>query len=322
MEKIKKIVRSIYLALFNLFVGLDNAQVEMLGQKTQSLGKDGVSSEVQSETQNVFYDLKHGRVTKEVKMLRYKIYLNALEVSKRKISNVIMNDFTGEYSVDMVKKYKKTAYGDPNDNERVEIILFNNLILSEDFEETIGRVSDNIEKNLNVNDKVKINVCRGDMIPKMFIENYVECLYVRKSEGDKKIIELYINKYQSEDILRKNVLLKQIERKMNGVYNGNIFDIEKISFETNNCYGIDDLYVLTYKIDGFYKIVEHNGFYIIKYHATLDDVYDIMGEVYDENQDLLYQNIEAKKQEIGLDEYDEDRYSKDSLIGRIMNNDL
>ena len=322
MKKIKKILRNLYLTFHNIFVGLDIAQTEMLGQKTQSLGKDGVSSEVQSESQNVFYDLKQGRVTKEVKMLRYKMYLTALEATKRKISNLTINDFTGEYKVETTKKYKKRVSGDPTNDECVEIILFNNLSIIEGTEKTFNRVIDGIEKNINVESNIKINVNRGDKIPKLFIENYVEYLYVRKIEDDKKIIELYINKYQSEDILRKNVLLKNIERKMNGVYRGDIFEIENITFETNNCYGIDDFYILTYKIDSFYKIIEHNGFYIIKYYATLEDIYDIMSDVYDENQALLYKNKELKKNEIGLKDYDEDKYEKDSLIDRLIKGDI
>ncbi len=307
-----------------LFFGLKKADIEMLSTKTQSLEGDGAASEVPIAQEGLLNDLKQGRVTQEVRQLRYKLYLTCLEASKRKITSLSINDFTGAYDVQTSKKYKRRAKGDPFDDYKVEIVLLNNLNSGELIEETAKRIDyeTDLEKNQNIQSQTSITIEREN-IPKFYIENYVDKLFVRNIDGENKLIELYVSEYPDPNNRRTHVLVKELEKlEKDSTLKAQFLDFRLLSFETNNCHGIDDHYSLVYEITDYDKVVKYNGFYIIKLKAVLFDVKDFISEIYEESQAKKYETNEKKEQIYDMGAADKiDKYKENSLLGLLTNKD-
>lgn len=191
---------------------------------------------------------------------------------------------------DYSKILKKIKIDDIDDIDTydLEIVVFNNektVGLSETFEQ-IKNFGSNEEiiivdgekklkvdiNNISLDSSVKtdktIKVSR-DFIPKFYIENYTKKLNIRKITDDEKLLEFYVSKFPSEYTNSAN-FISEIKRLIErGPRNFNFLEIDGVGFSSNDTIGVEKYRYYEYEITKYDKIIEFDGYYVIKFFANV-----------------------------------------------------
>lgn len=270
--------------------------------------------------------LIQGEVTQEVRDLRWRMYkvLEASDdltttiigynedgipitktetaASERVLLNKIKLDEYDDYPLEMVQN------NEPITMSANEAALNPNITeySHEEYQESnsydeINNVSSNtigIINNEDYNSFIKPEhpvVVTRDFRPKFEIEKYAKKLHVRKIDDQIKLLEFYISKYPDDYDRKTRLLISELKRTIENPRGSNILDINEVKFITYNTLGSKDFYLYEYKVESFDKIIEFDGFYVIKFKCVVTTNGEYLLEKYrEEALDIKYKNKERK----------------------------
>jgi len=305
-----------------------NVEKNALGQETIDLGTD--TGNYQRHNQGTLADsLIQGELTEEVKNLRWRI-LKVLDASDKMIISSLGVDEDGYHVLDieepnavgqkvLLAKIKTDKYDDYPlelvvDNKNItlgsqDIMELSNLhaYSLEDVKESIKKDEDGNEIQATLaeldNDTFQstikgekpVKVVR-DLRPKFEIEKYANKLNVRNIDGTKKLLEFYISIYPDEYDRKTRLLISEIKRAINNPRSSDILNISGVGFTSYKTVGVKDFHQFQYMVTGFDKIIEYDGYYVIKFKADIivDGEY-LLNKYRMEELDNKYKNKEAKK---------------------------
>lgn len=261
-----------------LSLALSNLEKNTL-HNTGELISDDVGT-VQLHKQGMLSDdLIQGKLTEEVIQLRARIYKVLNEAEKYTYKS-------GERGIKVDKSIPKNIIGEPSDVLAVELVVNNTAFMS-----NLMSSSNNIDAKGE-----KTIVVTRNCIPKFKIEQYSEKLYIKKYDENKKMLEFFIPKYVDVYDRKTNMLIAEIKRGINNPKSIDLLDITEVGFISNNTIGTTNYNEFLYTIDKFYKIIEYEGWYVIKFIATptVNGV-SIVEKYRNEKLDNAYNNKEPKK---------------------------
>lgn len=155
---------------------------------------------------------------------------------------------------------------------------------------TIGEL-----KNNNVELNLPLNIGREHR-PKFKLENHTKKLYIRKISHNKFLLEFFISKYPEQFDKKHHFFLSDIKKIIDNPsrYNSTI-DFNTVSFITNNTIGVPDFLEFEYTINKFDKIVEFNGFYVVKFISEVTtEARSIIDQFKNSELDEKYNNKEKR----------------------------
>lgn len=142
---------------------------------------------------------------------------------------------------------------------------------------TVGEISfEHLESSNKTERTVLVN---REFPSKINIENYTEKLVVRKITDEEKLLEFYVSKYVDEYDRKTIFLISEIKKVMKNPRTSNIVDITEVGFlTTKKTSGAYPNKLYEYKVTKFDKIVEYEGYYVIKFKASVlvngEDVFE------------------------------------------------
>lgn len=306
--------------LATLSLAMANVEKNALTQTGEGLASD--VTQTRRMTQGQLADsLKHGEVTQEVLNLKWRTYkiLKATEgvtaeiigyddnnmpitrvVKKdnKKVLKKVKLDEVDKYELEMVLDNTEIAYGgnEAMDNEHVsiyDIAKINYDDKGEVISASHGEI-DALEFYATNKTERPIKILR-DNVPNFFLENFTKKLNVRKIDKDHRMLEFYVSKYPDEYNRTSRLFISNIKKAIENPTQNTMLNIKGVEFVTYKSLGVSDFLEFKYEIDSFDKIIEFNGFYVIKFIATVKtDGRDITEEHRVEELDKKY-NEKAKK---------------------------
>ena len=300
---------------------LATAKVEQnaLSQEGQSLGTE--ASKFQRHSQGTLADdLVNGVITQEVKDLRWRMY-KVLEASAKVSAKVVGDLDSGEYEIEtyisegtdvILNKVKL----DSTDDYKLEMVVdgeairkgreealnanaINTGLAEEEFidedgntRKTLGVISNEDNEYHDIEYPIKVD--RED-IPKFYIEKYTKKLNVRVIDETHRLVEFYISKYPSEYNRNTYLLVSELKRAMVNPRSTNILYIDNIGFVSYKTIGVNDFRVFEYKVIEFDKVVEFDGYFVIKFKCEVTTNGEYLLEKYREvDLDNKYEKKERK----------------------------
>lgn len=251
---------------------------------------DNIGQEHKLEHQRLSSALKQGEVTQQVKELRWRMYkiLDQVDGMKTRIIGTEKDaagdkrNITETYSVKTIDMSKFKM--EPSDKNKLEIIVNNDSIstgMVQSMEHKEKMVDGEISPDeLNSTEKEhKIVMVNREFPSKINIEQYTLKLVVRTISEEEKMLEFYVSKYPDEYDRKTIFLISEIKKCMLNPRSTNIIDISEVGFlTTNSTIGVRANQLFEYKINNFIKIVEFEGYYVIKFSANIlvngEDVFE------------------------------------------------
>lgn len=301
MSKIKNWVRK---KAAMLSLSFSNVEKNAFGQNGQALSNE--TNQVQRHNQgDVMDDLINGRVTQEVQDLRWRTY------------KVMMAAENYAFDPKALENYKTDA---TDENAKLEIVLdntteYNSVTEMMDLErlnlETKAKISHRIIENEEtalashgsidamdyfafVKPDKRINVYRDSYL-KFNIEQYTKFLHIKSFEDKKCLLEFYVSKYPIQEDRKTFMFIKEVQKLILNPLASNITNINGVEFITQNCLGKPDHLKFKYENLIFHKVVEFNGFYVIKFKADETISGENTFEKYKENiLENKYENKERR----------------------------
>ncbi len=315
MGKNTRIMKWIKSKLMGLAIAISNVEKNIFSQEKKQVG---INKIVNNEKKTLMQSLKDNEITEEVKDLRWRMYkiLRHANNSESKVESYIDG-----VPVLSIKKYdSKRALSkvmiDSFDNYKLELVIDNtpivlsgidvisndNIVQSdviinydEETKETSATHGEISNKDYtNIKGESPIIVTR-DLIPKFEIENFTKKLNVRAINETEKLLEFYISKYPDNDNRHTSFLISDIKKAIENPRMAAFLEIKTVSFVTYNSVGKEDFYEYEYEVKSLDKIIEYNGFYVIKYKANvIVDGLDILEEYKQAGLEEKYNKIEKR----------------------------
>ena len=296
-------------------------------------GKDFDLNERQEQSHKkgtLEYALIQGEVTQEVRDLRWRMYkvleatdgltttitgydedgMPITKTEKAKTQRVLLDkvvlDEYDDYQLEIVQDNEPTTMGakEAGLNQNLSAYTDTQIIENKRKEKvdndlgyaegtTLGEISnDDYESFIKPEHPVVVD---RDFRPKFEIEKYTKKLHVRRIDDNKKLLEFYVSKYPDEFDRKTRLLISEIKRAIQNPRSVDMLDITGIKFITYKTLGSKDFHVYEYKVESFDKIIEFDGFYVIKFkcEVTVNGEY-LLEEYREEELDKKYQNKERK----------------------------
>ena len=298
---------------------LANVEKNAIGQKGNEL-ENNINQE-QRNTQGTLADsLVNGVITADVENLRWRMY-KILEAAQAYKTNVTFEN--GKEVIDYVKNNKnisliKTKI-DTFDDYKLEMVVNNDPIVIGSFDLLDD---DNIIYNnkpiINYNEKgEEISATHGEIkgvssyvnrskrpiiigresLPKFLIEDYTKKLNVRIINETERLLEFYVSSYPDEENRNTRLLISDIKKAITAPRHYNMLDIKEIGFITFDTIGVNNYLMYQYDNVVFDKIIEFNGFYVIKFKSKIViNGLNILEEYRVKSLDVKYENKERKRQ--------------------------
>jgi hypothetical protein len=105
--------------------------------------------------------------------------------------------------------------------------------------------------------------------PNFFIENYTKKMNIRKINKKERLFEFYVSKYVDEYNRTTRLFQSSVKKAIEGV-NQTFLEFDGIEFVTYKTIGVQDFLLFKYNNITFDKIVEFNGFYVIKFKGEVE----------------------------------------------------
>ena len=302
-----------------IILSVSNVEKNALGQNSEGLETD--ITKHQRHTQGQLADsLINGEVTQEVLNLKWRTYkiLKATEGLKSIITGY------DEDGMPIVKTTKKNAKSglkkinvDKYDDYKLEMVLDNSEIalntadiMGNEHLSVLENVSENYDEEGNLISVSHATIGsteltateKGDRhiiverkeLSNFFIENYTKKLNIRAINKKEKLLEFYVSIYPDEYNKNSKLFLTSIKKVINGK-NETFLNIDAIEFLTYKTVGVEDFLLYRYENLKFDKIVEFNGFYVIKFKGNLIiDGEDILEEHRVDYLDKKYEEKQKK----------------------------
>lgn len=267
MKKIKDSIRNKIMALA---IAFSNVERNAFSQKEKDNLDEGTNSSTDKDTGTLLNSLKNNVITEEVKNLRWRTY----KILTKTRSNTtplkdIMVDPSDDGTLEMV--IDNTPNKLTNDTVFNTVNLFDKPIITYNTDGTEKSASHGEISDLDFKveeQELPITVIRNS-IPKFNIEKYTHKLHVREIDGENKLLEFYVSKYPDANNRTSNFFISELKKTIQNPRASSLLDILGVKFITLNSIGVDDFYEYEYTITSFDKIVEFNGFYLIKFKAKV-----------------------------------------------------
>ena len=290
MKKLKNWFRQ-KMALLSL--AMSNVEKNALGQQGETLNTD--ISKFQRHTQGQLADsLKQGEITQEVIDLRWRTYkilretegvtaeivgydehgmpiVKTKKVNRKLGLKKVKLDPSDEYKLEMVVDNSEIVIGGNQAMENEHISLLDEVLKSEnengDLVATHG-VINSVEYFATNKSERPIMVIR-DILPNFYLENFTLKMNVRTINKTDKLLEFYVSKYPDEYNRTSRLFISEVKKIMNDGINSTMLEFNEINFITYKTLGSDDFLEYEYDSISFDKIVEFNGYYVIKFIGKL-----------------------------------------------------
>jgi hypothetical protein len=313
--KMKWIKNKIAMVLFSLSV-LDK---KILAQKTNTIN-DNIDFIIEKDQGALHHGLRNQIVNEEVKKLRWRMYkvlkeINGVNVDIvgyddnnmpiTKIKKVDKKVGLSKIKLDSYDRYKLEMVIDNTeiplsgiesfDNDKIDILETpkNNFINGVVASSTHGNISAN-EYFATHKSKVPIKIER-DSIPKFELEVYTKKLNIRKINNTDRLLEFYVSLYPDIYNRRSRLFISDIKKAIENPRGSTILDIKNVSFVTHKTLGVEDFRGYSYDIKSFDKIIEFNGYYVVKFiGVVVVDGVDIFDEYRVDELDKKYDKKEKK----------------------------
>jgi hypothetical protein len=276
-----------------LILAMSNVEKNALGQQGETLGSD--VNQTQRNTQGQLADsLKQGEITQEVMNLRWRTY-KILKESEGVTAEIVGYDEDGMPIVKTKKVNKKLGLKkvklDPFDEYKLEMVVDNseiviggNQAMNNDnislFDEVIQSTNENgdlvathgIIESIDyfaTNKSERPIILTRDNLPNFYLENFTLKMNVRTIDKTNKLLELYVSKYPDEYNRTSRLFISEVKKIMNDGIASTMLDFNEISFITYKTLGADDYLEYEYNNISYDKIVEYNGYYVIKFNAKI-----------------------------------------------------
>jgi hypothetical protein len=270
--------------------------------------------------------LSRGELTQEVRDLRWRMYkvLDATEkYEQNKTVKIIGYEEDGVTPIVEVVSSKKTAGMskiklDKFDDYKLELVVNNDevtlgaflddvkehsqdeiiktIVIAPDGKSgtaTIGEI--NSEQHESSNKSERVISCTRDFRPKFEIEKFAKKMNVRTISDTEKLLEFYVSIYPNTDNRKSNLFLSEVKKAMTNPRMVDFLDILTVEFVSYNTIGVIDLHDFEYKINSFDKLIEFDGYYVIKFKAeVIKDGISLIEQYREDDLDERYKNKERK----------------------------
>ena len=294
----RKILLNIVVFFKSLAWGMRGADKVISSSNKDTDGADVGGIEQQKHQDSVYADLLRGEVTQEVKEVRYEMY-----EAERKSKEY-------EYGGNG-RAVKKSMFDDDDMFSGVENSDNLDVVLIQENKEELGtlkdngiyaygeRVSlaDNAKYDLRTKDKKEHTISiKRDFFPSFRIEDYTEKIVVKKCDENTAVLDFYIPSYRKQFDNNSKLFIRKLEQIRSGETRSDIVDLPNVEFITFNAVGVHDL--IHFEFDGlsFQKILDFDGFYIVRFRSHIvDSGTDLTKEFYDEATAKKIENNEMRK---------------------------
>ena len=290
-------------------IALSNVERNTLKQSGGSLSDD--ANQEQQINQNQFIlDLMQGRVTQEVKNLRWRMYKILDYLQGKDVTVTTDKDGNVKYEAkDKVYKQKlKKVKIDDTDPYDLELVIDNTssetmgytdmlddkILKQTEDSKSLGSINLS-EYTTYVKKEGKVLIKRTTM-PRFKLERYLKKVNVRDIDGDTKLLEFYVNKYPDEYDRLQKMFIHDVKKTIENPRTSTLIEIDSISFITYKDTGIADNRYFEFDMLSYDKIVEFDGSYVIKFKAKPTVWAESVIEQFREKElDAKYETIERKE---------------------------
>lgn len=323
--KMKWIKNKIISFLFSLSV----FDKKILSQEKEKINKSSVINN-DKDIGTLAHSLKHSIINEEVENLRWRTYkvlretegvsaeivgydedgmpiVKTKKIDKKKGLRKVKLDPHDDYPLELVLDNKEIVIGGNDAMENEYITIFDSIIENHNDKGELTSVThgeiDSVEFFATNKSEVPIKITRNN-IPKFRLETYTKKLNVRKIDEDKRLLEFFVNKYADEYNRTSRLFLSDLKKAIIEPEKSTILEFEKVNFVSYKTLGSDDFLEYKYEILSYDKIVEFDGYYVVKFIA----------KVIENGKDILetYKMVE-------LDKKYESKTKKYETINKIPN---
>lgn len=273
-------------------LAMSNVEKNAFSQSSEGLNSD--INTVQRHTKGQLMDsLINGEITQEVMDLRSRMY-NMLEAADAYTTKIVGYDDDGMPITETRLKNKGNELVnvkvEPSDLNVLEFVVKNyDIALS-------------IKESIDMGDKLKINAHKPiklikNSIQKFDLEQFIVKMHVRNISDTEKLLDIYVSKYPNEDNRTSRLFVSEMKKALDNPRILNAIDFSGLEFITDNhnVIGVDNNLEFKYEILSFDKVVEYNGFYVLKYKAKpIINGENIFAKYRQEEFDKKYENKEAR----------------------------
>jgi len=256
-----------------IFLALSNVEKNALGQETKALSDD-VGNEQSVKQNQLALDLLQGRITQEVKDLRWRTY--------KILEHVQTKDFTLQYdehgnpmkATSKNKNYHeklKKVKTDPSLPYKLEMVIDNTPTKTQGYTD-MNSESDNLtasEHDTHIKSISKIKLNRST-IPRFKLETYIKKLHIYGISETEKLLEIHISKYPIVEDRTHRMFIKEIEAAMVNSRNITTLEIDSIEFITYKDIAVSDSRFFKFNELNLELIVEFDGDFMIRYKSVAD----------------------------------------------------
>ena len=134
-----------------------------------------------------------------------------------------------------------------------------------------------------------------EYLPNFYLENYTNKLNVRKINKKERLLEFYVSVYPDEYNKNSALFLNNVKKTFDNPKQ-KFLEFDGVEFVTYKTIGVEDFLMFKYKNLKFDKIVEFNGYYIIKFIGEVEiNGHDIFEEHRVSELDKKYEQKASKK---------------------------
>ena len=292
MKWIKKKIRHF---ISTLMVALYNTEQTTLSNKGGYIGEDVKHSKTMEE-QDMLQDLIQGRITLEVKNLRWRMY-KVLEASANALATRTVNEKGEEdFKVTYIDRSQELRKVKTDDDTYPLVMVVDNSLKSKGIHQTLDtdaiKSTDKTDNNMvedftrpeekssvlgeisaeeyfsHIKGDCKVKIGR-DFSPKFEIEKYAKKINIKRVDDVEMLLEFYISKYPNEYDRKSNVLIKQIQKIDQNPRASTLIDFDTVSFVTYNDLGVDNNLHYEFIDLQYVEMTEFDGNFVLKFSAEV-----------------------------------------------------